>query len=75
MRRLTEWHKEHIRKAMVGNKNALKDGRYSGVPHTLTCSTCPRLMFCPYYKSGNACRFLWEEVYKWEKIAVSEKQC
>ena len=26
MRRLTEWHKENIRKAMVGNKNALKDG-------------------------------------------------
>jgi hypothetical protein len=62
MRTLTDQHKERIREGMLGNKNAVKDGRFSVVPHTLVCSNCLRLMFCPHYKAGSACVFLWEKV-------------
>ena len=67
MRRLSERHKACIRRAMMYNKNAVKDGRYSAVPHRYVCSVCPRMYFCPYFRWGNACVFLWEKLGKAEE--------
>jgi hypothetical protein len=53
---------------MMGNKNAVKDGRYSGVPRANLCSNCPRMSFCPHFKWGNACVFLCEKL---EKMAAN----
>jgi hypothetical protein len=64
MRQLSQQHKAAISRHLKGNKNAVKSGRFSRVPHATVCAQCLRIMFCPYYKSGNACIFVWEKMEK-----------
>lgn len=74
LRKKTPEHLERIRAKLVGNQNAKTHGLYSRTPPGNTCSNCPNTETCPSFKPGNACMFIWGQIWRDEMKQLEAKR-